>query len=127
MKMDTNGGLVDGDLLPAAVLTTENFDNDTTGSYKIILGSSAKSNTNYNIDIQPNTGDVYVVVSEKTLTLTPVFVFKGNDGVQTTGSKATRQYGQQNPQVDFVITGWSDTDKTNFEYCSDEERPWFKI
>ena len=67
--MDTNGGLVDGDLLPADVLTTENFDKDTTGSYKIILGSSAKSNTNYNIDIQPNTGDVYVVVSEKTLTL----------------------------------------------------------
>lgn len=119
--MDTNGGLVDGDLLPADVLTTENFDKDTTGSYKIILGSSAKSNTNYNIDIQPNTGDVYVVVSEKTLTLTPVFVFKGNDGVQTTGSKATRQYGQQNPQVDFVITGWSDTDKTNFEYKTNNE------
>lgn len=119
--MDTNGGLVDGDLLPADVLTTESFDKDTTGSYKIILGSSAKSNTNYNIDIQPNTGDVYVVVSEKTLTLTPVFVFKGNDGVQTTGSKATRQYGQQNPQVDFVITGWSDTDKTNFEYKTNNE------
>ena len=45
-------------LLPADVLTTENFDKDTTGSYKIILGSSAKSNTNYNIDIQPNSGDV---------------------------------------------------------------------
>lgn len=119
--MDTNGGLVDGDLLPADVLTTENFDKDTTGSYKIILGSSAKSNTNYNVDIQPNTGDVYVVVSERTLTLTPVFVFKGNDGVTTTGAKATRQYGQVNPAVDFVITGWSDADKTNFEYKTNNE------
>ena len=119
--MDTNGGLVDGDLLPADVLTTENFDKDTTGSYKIILGSSAKSNTNYNVDIQANTGDVYVVVSERTLTLTPVFVFKGNDGVTTTGAKATRQYGQVNPAVDFVITGWSDADKTNFEYKTNNE------
>lgn len=119
--MDTNGGLVDGDLLPADVLTTENFDKDTTGSYKIILGSSAKSNTNYNVDIQANTGDVYVVVSERTLTLTPVFVFKGNDGVTTTGAKATRQYGQVNPTVDFVITGWSDADKTNFEYKTNNE------
>lgn len=119
--MDTHGGLVDGDLLPADVLTTENFDKDTTGSYKIILGSSAKSNTNYNVDIQPNTGDVYVVVSERTLTLTPVFVFKGNDGVTTTGAKATRQYGQVNPAVDFVITGWSDADKTNFEYKTNNE------
>lgn len=119
--MDTNGGLVDGDLLPADVLTTENFDKDTTGSYKIILGSSAKSNTNYNVDIQANAGDVYVVVSERTLTLTPVFVFKGNDGVTTTGAKATRQYGQVNPAVDFVITGWSDADKTNFEYKTNNE------
>lgn len=119
--MDTNGGLVDGDLLPADVLTTENFDKDTTGPYKIILGSSAKSNTNYNVDIQANTGDVYVVVSERTLTLTPVFVFKGNDGVTTTGAKATRQYGQVNPAVDFVITGWSDADKTNFEYKTNNE------
>lgn len=119
--MDTNGGLVDGDLLPADVLTTENFDKDTTGSYKIILGSSAKSNTNYNVDIQANTGDVYVVVSERTLTLTPVFVFKGNDGVTTTGAKATRQYGQVNPAVDFVITGWSDADKTSFEYKTNNE------
>lgn len=119
--MDTNGGLVDGDLLPTDVLTTENFDKDTTGSYKIILGSSAKSNTNYNVDIQANTGDVYVVVSERTLTLTPVFVFKGNDGVTTTGAKATRQYGQVNPAVDFVITGWSDADKTNFEYKTNNE------
>lgn len=119
--MDTNGGLVNGDLLPADVLTCPTFQKDQTGSYKIELGASASSNTNYNVQIQPGTPDTYVVVSEKTLTLTPVFVFSGNDGVQTTGSKATRQYGQMNPTVDFTVTGWSDSDKTTFEYKVNNE------
>lgn len=112
---DYNGGLVNGDLLPADLFSCPTFNRDQTGKYLIQLGSAASSNTNYTVKIEPETPDTYVVVSDAVLNITPVFVYTEAGGSQSTGSHASRQYGQQNPSVDFIVTGWSSQDQQSYD------------
>lgn len=112
---DYNGGLVDGDLLPADLFSCPTFNRDQTGKYLIQLGSAASSNTNYTVKIEPETPDTYVIVSDAVLNITPVFVYTEASGSQSTGSHASRQYGQQNPSVDFIVTGWSSQDQQSYD------------
>lgn len=112
---DYNGGLVDGDLLPADLFSCPTFNKDQTGNYLIQLGSAASSNTNYTVKIEPETPDTYVVVSDAVLNITPVFVYTEAGGTQSTGSHVSRQYGQQNPAVDFIVTGWSSQDQQAYD------------
>lgn len=112
---DYNGGLVDGDLLPADLFSCPTYNRDQTGNYLIELGPAAKNNTNYTIMIEPETPDTYVIVSDAVLNITPVFVYTEANGTQSKGSSATRQYGQLNPAVDFVVTGWTSQDKQAYD------------